>query len=364
MRHFIGYILGFLVFLLGLQAEEEPKAKVIYLKVLNLQELSSKPVYVGQSVSVQYSFLLFPQAKFLGAELSKIPDSKQLKRLNFTPTWKALGNDTFGATYTYKVMGTQAIIPELKVSAFVKDQGYVDSSSAPSIPLQVVDLSLHPNYVGVVARDFKIIGYKVKEYDSTHNILVFEIESKGANLEDFKIAGSIKQGFESTHFGTNHSSGVYYCILPKNMQALSFNYFSLQEEQFKELHFSLIPIDESVSTQSNLKPKNNLLLFSNLFLIFLLLVMLILCFLTSYKKTTLFFAVILLGVLLFNIFSTYRNGLLKARSEIKILPTENSTLLATPQQVLHVKIIGSHAKYYKIMTNDEKIGWVKKEDVE
>ncbi|BDR27769.1 hypothetical protein [Helicobacter suis] len=68
--------------------------------------------------------------------------------------------------------------------------------------------------------------------------------------------------------------------------------------------------------------------------------------------------------MLFNIFSTYRNGLLKARSEIKILPTENSTLLATPQQVLHVKIIGSHAKYYKIMTNDEKIGWVKKEDVE
>ncbi|WP_260321609.1 MULTISPECIES: hypothetical protein [unclassified Helicobacter] len=340
------------------------RAKVVYVKVVNLQDLTSKPVYVGQRIRVQYNLMLFSQAKFLGAELENLPDPKELKRLNFTPNWVASGTDSYSTTYNYKVLGTKAVIPALKVSAFVQDQDYLDKSSAPAIPLQVVDLSAHPNYVGVVATNFSVTGYKVKEYDTTHNILVFELQAKGANLEDFKIPGEFKQGFEGSHSGTDNVSGVYYCILPKSMQSLSFNYFSLQEAQFKELHFSLIPIEESVSTQSNLKPKNNLLLFSNIFLMGLLLVVIVCYFLTSYKNTALVVAILLMGVLLWNVLSTYRTGVLRANATIKILPTQNSTLLLIPKQALHVKIIGEHAKYYKIMTDDEKIGWVRKEDVE
>ncbi|GLH57447.1 Putative periplasmic protein [Helicobacter ailurogastricus] len=357
------YLLGFLFFLVGLQGEEV-QAKVVYVKVANLQELTGKPVYIGQRISVQYRLMLFSQAKFLGAALENLPDPKKLQRINFTPTWLDTGNGTFSATYDYKVLGTKAVVPALKVSAFVQNQGYLDKSSAPAIPLQVVDLSAHPNYTGVVAQSFKLVGYKVKEYDTAHNILVFELQTKGANLEDFKIPGGFKQGFESSRLGAGDASGVYYCILPKGMQNLSFNYFSLQEAQFKELHFSLIPIEESVSTQSNLKPKNNLLLFSNIFLMTLLLVVVVCYFLTSYKNATLVVAVLLLGVLLWNILSTYRTGILRAQAAIKILPTQNSTLLAIPKEALHVKIIGEHAKYYKIMTDDEKIGWVRKEDVE
>ncbi|BDQ27492.1 hypothetical protein ASB1_11680 [Helicobacter heilmannii] len=356
------YLLGLLFFLVGLQGEDV-RAKVVYVKVTNLQDLASKPVYVGQKISVQYNLILFSGAKFLGAELESLPDPKELKRLNFTPNWIASGTDSYSVAYEYKVLGTKATIPALKVSAFVQDQGYLDKSSAPAIPLQVVDLSAHPNYTGVVATDFGITGYKVKEYDTAHNILVFELQAKGANLEDFKIPGGFKQGFESSHLGED-ASGVYYCILPKSMQNISFNYFSLQEAQFKELHFSLIPIEESVSTQSNLKPKNNLLLFSNIFLMGLVVVALVCYFFTRYKNMALVVAVVLLGVLLWNVLSTYRTGVLRAGAAIKILPTQNSTLLASPANALHIKIIGEHAKYYKIMTDDEKIGWVRKEDVE
>ncbi|BCZ17856.1 Putative periplasmic protein [Helicobacter sp. NHP19-003] len=357
------YFLSFLLFLVGLQGEEV-RAKVVYVKVADLQELTGKPVYVGQRISVQYNLMLFSKAKFLGAELENLPDPKKLKRLNFTPNWVASGTDSYSATYSYKILGTKATIPALRVSAFVQDQGYLDKSSAPAIPLQVLDLSAHPNYAGVVANDFSVTGYKVKEYDNANNILVLELQTRGANLEDFKIPGGFKQGFESSHLGTDDASGVYYCIVPKSLQSLSFNYFSLQEAQFKELHFSLIPIEESVSTQSNLKPKNNLLLFSNIFLMALLLVVVVCYFLTSYKNTALVVAILLVGVLLWNILSTYRTGILRAQAAIKILPTQNSTLLAIPKEALHVKIIGEHAKYYKIMTDDEKIGWVRKEDVE
>ncbi|WP_233704580.1 hypothetical protein [Helicobacter bizzozeronii] len=340
------------------------KAKVIYLKALNAQELSSKPVYVGQTISITYDLLLFSQAKFLGAELLKLPNPKQLKRLNFAPQWKSLGNDNFSATYQYKVMGLHAEIPALKVSAFSQEQGFVDTSSVPSIPLQVVDLSQNPNYIGVVARDFQVVSHKVKEYDSQNNILVFEIKAQEANLEDLKIPVETKQGFESSHFGIGESHGIYYCILPKSMRQLSFSYFALTQEQFKPVQFSLIPIVETISTQSNLKPKNNLFLFSNFVLGFLLLFVAVLYFVTRYKNTSLVVALLLVGALLWNIFSGYKSAVLLPHTEIKILPTDNSTILTITTHSIPVKIIGSHAQYDKILTQDERIGWVKKTNVE
>ncbi|WP_233703833.1 SH3 domain-containing protein [Helicobacter felis] len=362
MRIFLGIWLLFWTFLCA--EAENTQTKVIYIKALDAQEIGAKSVYVGQVLAVHYSVLLFSQAKFLGAELLHIPNSKQLKRLNFTPVWKAGQDGSLSATYLYKVMGTKAAVPALKVSAFVQDQGYLDTATTPSIPLNVIDLGDHPNYAGVVAQNFKIVGYKTKEYDASHNIVVFEVNAKGANLEDLKIAGGMKQGFESAHFSLDNAQGIYYCIVPKSWRELSFNYFSLESGQFQEVHFAVIPVEETVSTQSNLKPKNNFLLFSNFVLLFFILLALALFFLIPYKKSVLGVAAILVGVLLWNIFFTYRSGVLLANKEIKILPTANSTLLGTSKNALKVEIIGAHGGYYKIMTQDEKIGWVKKSDVE
>ncbi|MFC3846996.1 hypothetical protein ACFOPX_00390 [Helicobacter baculiformis] len=362
MRVLLGLMLCWLC--LAHADTEETKSKVIYLKVLNAQELSTQRFYIGQVVAVQYQVLLFSQAKFLGAELGHSPDGKQLKRVSFTPTWKAGEDGSLSATYLYKVMGTRAVIPDLKVSAFVESQGYLDHAIAPSMPLNVLDLSAHAGYVGVVAQNFSIVGYKAKEYDSTHNIVVFEIEAKGANLEDLKITGGMKQGFESAHFAPDSAHGIYYCIVPKSWRELSFNYFSLETNQFQEVRFAITPIEETISTQSNLKPKNNFLLFSNFVLLFFILLVLVLSFLIPYKKSALGVALVLVGVLLWNVFFTYRNAVLLANSTIKILPTDNSTLLGTSKRPLKVEIIGAHGGYYKIMTQDEKIGWVKKSDVE
>ncbi|WP_233704479.1 SH3 domain-containing protein [Helicobacter cynogastricus] len=362
MRAFLGV---WLLFWAWLYAETESvQTKVIYIKVLNAQEISAKSVYVGQVLAVRYNVLLFSQAKFLGAELLHVPDGKQLKRLNFTPTWKAEQDGSLSATYLYKIMGTKATIPALKVSAFVQDQGYLDTATTPSIPLNVIDLQNHPSYAGVVAQSFSIVGYKTKEYDASHNIVVFEVNAKGANLEDLKIEGGMKQGFESAHFALDNAQGIYYCIVPKSWRELSFNYFSLESGQFQEVRFAITPMEEMVSTQSNLKPKNNFLLFSNFVLLFFVLLALALSLVIPYKKSALSVAVILVGFLLWNVFFTYRSGTLLANREIKILPTANSTLLETPKNALKVEIIGAHGGYYKIMTQDEKIGWVKKSDVE
>ena len=59
-----------------------------------------------------------------------------------------------------------------------------------------------------------------------------------------------------------------------------------------------------------------------------------------------------------------KNGIVSPNKHIWILPTHNSTLLETTTKPIEVKIIGEYSGYYKIITPEEKVGWVKQDDVE
>ncbi|GAA7003420.1 hypothetical protein ID0109_24930 [Helicobacter pylori] len=52
-----------------------------------------------------------------------------------------------------------------------------------------------------------------------------------------------------------------------------------------------------------------------------------------------------------------------AHQKIRILPTQNSTILGLSKNEMPIKILGSHDDYYKILTPHEQIGWVKKDEV-
>ena len=65
--------------------------------------------------------------------------------------------------------------------------------------------------------------------------------------------------------------------------------------------------------------------------------------------------------LLYYLFYT-KTATLAPKTNIWILPTHNSTLLETISKPMDIKIIGEHGQYYKIITPDEKIGWIRKDD--
>ncbi|OKB15724.1 hypothetical protein AOD77_0202525 [Helicobacter pylori] len=344
---------------------EEIKAKVAYVKIPRLEDLENNPVYIGQTIGVTYDLLLF-DAEFLEAKIKDELDKTQIELLSKMPKWKKVEKELFRATYYYKIKGIKASIPSLEVSAFSNKDKYIDYSIAPKVTLQVTDLSKNPRYANVMAKDLQVLQYKTKDYDDKNNILVVELAFKEANWEDFHIKEALKQGFDNASLNqikAKEGSVFYYCVLPKTIQNLSFDYFSLSNRQFKTLSFSAIPTQDTTGIQSDLIPKNNFLVFSNVALLALCVFFLVLFFIFWRKLIFLGLGILCLGFVLYNLLFTQKSALLLAHKKIRILPTQNSTILGFSKNEMPIKILGSHDDYYKILTPHEQIGWVKKDEV-
>ncbi len=344
---------------------EEIKAKVVYVKIPRLEDLENNPVYIGQTIGVTYDLLLF-DAEFLEAKIKDELDKTQIELLSKMPKWKKVEKELFRATYYYKIKGIKASIPPLEVSAFSNKDKYIDYSIAPKVTLQVTDLSKNPRYANVMAKDLQVLQYKTKDYDDKNNILVVELAFKEATWEDFHIKEALKQGFDNASLSqikAKEGSVFYYCVLPKTIQNLSFDYFSLSNRQFKTLSFSTIPTQDTTGIQSVLIPKNNFLVFSNVALLALCVFFLVLFFIFGRKLILLGLGILCLGFVLYNLLFTQKSALLLAHKKIRILPTQNSTILGLSKNEMPIKILGSHDDYYKILTPHEQIGWVKKDEV-
>ncbi|EPZ68034.1 hypothetical protein N197_00550 [Helicobacter pylori UM023] len=344
---------------------EEIKAKVVYVKIPRLEDLENNPVYIGQTIGVTYDLLLF-DAEFLEAKIKDELDKTQIELLSKMPKWKKVEKELFRATYYYKIKGIKARIPPLEVSAFSNKDKYIDYSIAPKVTLQVTDLSKNPRYANVMAKDLQVLQYKTKDYDDKNNILVVELAFKEATWEDFHIKEALKQGFDNASLNqikAKEGSVFYYCVLPKTIQNLSFDYFSLSNRQFKTLSFSTIPTQDTTGIQSDLIPKNNFLVFSNVALLALCVFFLVLFFIFGRKLIFLGLGILCLGFVLYNLLFTQKSALLLAHKKIRILPTQNSTILGLSKNEMPIKILGSHDDYYKILTPHEQIGWVKKDEV-
>ncbi|WJJ02633.1 SH3 domain-containing protein [Helicobacter pylori] len=360
----ISLILSFLV-AENANEPEEIKAKVAYVKIPQLEDLENNPVYIGQIIGVTYDLLLF-DAEFLEAKIKDGLDKTQIELLSKMPKWKKVEKELFRATYYYKIKGMKASIPPLEVSAFSNKDKYIDHSIAPKVTLQVTDLSKNPRYANVMAKDLQVLQYKTKDYDDKNNILVVELAFKEANWEDFHIKEAIKQGFDNASLNqikAKEGSVFYYCVLPKTIQNLSFDYFSLSDRQFKTLSFSTIPTQDTTGIQSDLIPKNNFLVFSNVALLALCVFFLVLFFIFGRKLIFLGLGILCLGFVLYHLLFTQKSALLLAHKKIRILPTQNSTILGLSKNEMPIKILGSHDDYYKILTPHEQIGWVKKDEV-
>ncbi|GAA7689579.1 SH3 domain-containing protein [Helicobacter pylori] len=364
----ISLILSFLVSFLvaeNTHESEEIKAKVVYVKIPQLEDLENNPVYIGQIIGVTYDLLLF-DAEFLEAKIKDELDKTQIELLSKMPKWKKVEKELFRATYYYKIKGIKASVPSLEVSAFSNKDKYIDYSIAPKVVLQVTDLSKNPRYANVMAKDLQVLQYKTKDYDDKNNILVVELAFKEATWEDFHIKEALKQGFDNASLNqikAKEGSVFYYCVLPKTIQSLSFDYFSLSDRQFKTLSFSTIPTQDTTGIQSDLIPKNNFLVFSNVVLLALCVFFLVLFFIFGRKLIFLGLGILCLGFVLYHLLFTQRSAILLAHKKIRILPTQNSTILGLSKNEMPIKILGSHDDYYKILTPHEQIGWVKKDEV-
>ncbi|WP_299548471.1 SH3 domain-containing protein [uncultured Helicobacter sp.] len=334
--------------------------KNVYLEALTpLMDI----LYVNQVVALEFKMLVFTQYSTITTEFifedTALKDSVEV--LNPNEAWVLNAEDSsFKNTFYLKIKQAQFAIPKIKVNVLT-DNGLISESLAGS-SARAIKLERQGEYSQVLAQDLQILDTKITNYDSTQNLAVFQLQSTMANLFDFHLANYKQQGIESKSGDYKQAVAFYYVIVPKAQNTISFDYFNTLTSKYQTLQVPNIAVEDRVSTQSDIKPKNNYQFFQISLMIFFA----ILFFgLYLYKRKIIFVLLGIFSLALLLYFSTLKSEVtIKANVALKILPTFNSTIVLTTQSPTKAEILGERNPYYKVILEDERIGWVKKDDLQ
>ena len=328
------------------------QAKLIYIKN---EPLPATQKYVGQTVALKFNIIVLGGGEIRAVTFVQNP-TVSLKNPN--EQWKILEDGSLEATFFFKINKPNFTLPTLEVST--------DGATEQSAGISGSAISLNrPNYIGVVAEELVIAHHSVKFYDQHNNIIILDLEARGANLEDLRLRRVKKQGFETSRFGITRSSGIYYAIVPNDLGDLELEYFNLQSQSFVPLVVKNIINKEQISVNQEINPVHKVLVFKNLALF---VAALVLCGLIFVRRIPLKIRLCLLlaGLSLISYlvvsYNLKKSAILRQGASISILPTANSTTIEKLNERLEVEILNTHGDYYKVMTNSGKVGWTHRDN--
>lgn len=334
--------------------------KNVYLEALNL---AFDVLYVHQIVPITLKMLIFSEYTTIQTDFifENMVEESSVEVLNPKQNWIFNAEDSsFSNTFYFKIKQQNYTIPQIKVRVNTKDGEA--SESLASITGKAVVLDKKGNFSQVLAQKLEILDTKITSYDALHNLIVLQLQSTMGNLFDFHLSDFSQQGIESKSGDYQKAVAFYYVIAPKDENTLNFEYFNLTTSKYESLQVANLAIEDRVSTQSDVKPKNNYQFFKLSITLFFALVFF---GLFLYKRRLIF---ILLGVFALSVlvyFLTLKTtATLKANASLSIQPTFNSTIIFTAKEPMRVAILGYRASYVKVMLEDERIGWVKKDDIQ
>lgn len=341
---------------------EQVRAKIVYLKVLQSPQES---LYIGQEVSVSYEAAFYAGASFVGANFDRVAQDR-IEILNKNAQWRAIGQDRYQVTYYFKIKHEYASIPPLSVRALSADSSYEEIASVGAIALKALNLKTNPRYIGIFGEDFKVLRHKSKIYDDANNIVIFEFQVKSPNVRDMSFPNAPNQGFEELRMGEEKVGAIYYVVVPKSLRELNFEYFNLQVSRFESVSIPIVVSADSVSTQSDIKPKVSYALFKFVFL-GLGVALFFGLFLWKRSKLALFVMAILIGVIVYNLTLSSFHGVLKKGAQVSILPMNKSTIVRIVESDMQVEVLdsrkvnidGENIVFYKVLIGDSQIGWVR-----
>ena len=258
-------------------------------------------------------------------------------------------------TFYFLATGTNITLPNITAS--------IGSHKTTLRGQKIQGVTLNPDkkFSGILANSFKVTAVDAKAYDNKHNIVTFEAEAKHCNIKAFKLKNANEQGFESSKAGVSVSSMTYYAIIPKKLEKLEFTYFNLKKERYVKIKMPINVIDDSVSTQSDLKPtesKHHLIKLG----IAAGLIVIILILLIVYRKWWIALFILIPGIYIAFQAQPAQIICVNANAPLFLLPIENATVfdVLNTQDDFEVK---HSVKGFKQITHNKKIGWVSEDDI-
>ena len=257
------------------------------------------------------------------------------------------------------VTDATAKLPDINAS-LIAPQEY-NSTIIQGPKLNVITLNPKEDFSNIIANSLELQEYKTTSYDNTHNIVVFVATATNADIKAMHFNNVYKQGMESVTESYDESKITYFVVISKQLEYFSFSYFNLLENTYKKISIPIIVDDDSVTTQSDLKPRDQSHDTIKMYIALGISVIGLIFILFRQKYIYLVFIIIPLAYTLY-LSIPEQEVCIKAGSNIYLLPVENGTIFETTPREYHLPKEGSVTNFTKVKLQNDKIGWVKNED--
>ncbi|MEA1983495.1 MAG: hypothetical protein U9N39_08115 [Campylobacterota bacterium] len=266
----------------------------------------------------------------------------------------------FYDTFYLLTTKSQAKLPDVRAT-LIASQEY-NSTVVHGEKLNVITLNPKANFSNVIANKFELLEYKTTSFDKEHNIIVFVAMANNSSINDIKFKNVYKQGIESINDSFVEAKVTYFLVIDKRIENFSFSYFNLLENRYNSITIPIVVDEDSVTTQSDLKPKDQsrqrLKMSIAAAITFLALVFLVI------RKKYIYLLFLLLPIAYIAYLAIPDQEVcIKEGAQIRLLPVENGTIFETTSSKQRLLKEGQVQDFIKVKLKNERIGWIKNEDI-
>jgi len=262
---------------------------------------------------------------------------------------------------TFYLLSTQKLAKLPDVEASLIAEGDYNSTKIFGDTLNIIELNPKNDFSNIIANDLKILEYKTTSYDDQHNIVVFVASANNSNIAAMHFKNVFKQGIESVKDSYDESKITYFLVIDKNIEVFSLSYFNLLQNSFIQLHIPIIVDDDSVTTQSDLKPTDHS--HEKLKIEIAAVITILALILTLIRRRYIYVIFIIIPLIYIVLLAMPEKKIcIKKGSNIYLLPVSNGTIFETTHSQYYLPKEGSVKKFIKVTLENQKIGWVKNED--
>lgn len=326
-------------------------AKSIFL---SFEEVPEK-VYIGEIFPIKVKAIIanndFDElySRFTDADNSNVinPDSK----------WQWFSDNIFYNTFYMKVNELNATLPTLTLDIY-KNTTMIDEGSLLRSTPNIIKLNQTKEFSNVLAHELHVKKSKTSQFDDKNLIIVLEIEAKYSNLGDFKLTWVEKDGIDTLDEGLPYSKIFYYAIIPNYQKKFDFTYFNILKNKFEKISLPIVISDDKVSTQIDLNPGDSSIQIYEDSAYGIVALILLYLFLRRRKIIYLMFLLVIIALFIYGK-NPFNDMKIEQNTNVKILPTQKSTIFYVVPRTLYVQILGTKDDYIKILLPNGKIGWIK-----
>ena len=332
------------------------KQKLLYLQYENIPKRVIEGEVFGVTIKTLSVLSYTEDVEY------KLEGSRGLKILNDGYAFRVEDGRYYHDTFYFQAISKKPKLPTFYAS--IKDEYGKTYPPEPLSGVEITTIKLNPkkDFCNVVAKSMSIGKYKTSTYDEQSNIVVFSLESNQSLLEEFNLPNAVSQGIESIQSGVLNSKMIYFAVVDKQLENLTFSYFSTLKNSYIALNIPIIVEDDTVSTQSDLKPKDQSRQKLKMFIA--LGVVLLGVILVLWRGRYVYILLIVLPAIYIVVLLMPEEKIcIKADTKIRILPLENGTVFEVTLEKKKLSKIGSTKNFAKVELGNKKIGWVRNEDL-